>query len=86
MLSLAPVGVELVGCLVTLAGVEPVDKARRLVPADTGGGFVVPLPPKDVISSGDGSGRRCCVVVFDHRPTHFVDADAVGVAHRAIVQ
>ena len=41
---------ELVGGLVTLAGVEPVDKARRFVPAYSGGGFVGPLPPREVMS------------------------------------
>ena len=72
---------ELVGGLVALAGVEPVDEARRFVPAHTGGGFVGPTA---VLGDLDRRVRR--IVGVNHRLADFVFADEVGVGHGTVVR
>ncbi len=75
-------GREVVGRLVSLAGIEIVHKSRCLVPADSRSRAIHPVATEAGHVPHRDSETSCRVGLGNHVPTDFIFADVVNVAHR----
>ena len=73
---------EIVGRLISLAGVEIVHKPRCLVPADSRGRTIHPVATEAGHVPHRDSEISCRVGLGNHVPANFIFADIVNVAHR----